>query len=73
MCKLGMYHSSRVTWHRISEIMWKFCYLSDTTETQEGTLDSVAARGRNGLSKFGDLLPLLTTKALLLGLRGRLY
>ena len=53
MCKLEIYHNSKVTWHRISEIMWKFCYLTDTVDIREGTLDSLLARGRDGLSKLG--------------------
>ncbi|KAK3891496.1 hypothetical protein Pcinc_004586 [Petrolisthes cinctipes] len=53
------------------EVVEKFCYLGDTIGAQGGAGASVMARVRRGWSKFRELLPLLTSRALPLLTKGR--
>ena len=55
------------------EFCENFCYLGDTAGSREGANDSVVTRIRSGWSKFRDLVPLLASKGLALGAKGRLY
>ncbi|KAK3882948.1 hypothetical protein Pcinc_012702 [Petrolisthes cinctipes] len=55
------------------EVVEKFCYLGDTIGAQGGTGAGVMARVRRGWSKFRELLPLLTSRALPLLTKGRVY
>ena len=55
------------------EVVQKFCYLGDMIEAQGGASAGVIARVRSGWSKFRELLPLLTSKALPLLTKGRVY
>ena len=55
------------------EIGEKFCYLGDTIGAREGTVDCVITRIRNGWSNFRDLVPLIPSRCLPLGAKGRLY
>ena len=55
------------------EVVQRFCYLGDTIEAQGGASAGVIARVRSGWSKFRELLPLLTSKALPLSTKGRVY
>ncbi|KAK3893367.1 hypothetical protein Pcinc_002801 [Petrolisthes cinctipes] len=55
------------------EVVEKFCYLGDTIGAQGGAGAGVMARVRRGWSKFRELLPLLTSRALPLLTKGRVY
>ena len=56
-----------------NEVVQRFCYLEDTIEAQGGASAGVIARVRSGWSKFRELLPLLTSRALPLLTKGRVY
>ena len=47
-----------------TEVVQKFCYLGDTIEAQGGARAGVIARVKSGWSKFRELLPFLTSRAL---------
>ena len=51
----------------------RFCYLGDTIEARGGASPGVIARVRSAWSKFRDFLPLLTSRALPLSTKGRVY
>ena len=51
----------------------KFCYLGDMLDAGGGTESSTATRERSGWEKFRGLLPLLTTNAISLKVKGELY
>ena len=55
------------------EVVQKFCYLGDMIEAQGGASAGVIVRGRSGRNFLRELLPLLTSKALLLLTKGRVY
>ncbi|KAK3896219.1 hypothetical protein Pcinc_000141 [Petrolisthes cinctipes] len=55
------------------EVVEKFCYLGDTIGAQGGAGAGVMARVRRGWSRFRELLPLLTSRALPLLTKGRVY
>ena len=55
------------------EVVDKFCYLGDTLDAGCGTVSSTVTRVRSGWKKFRELLPLLTTKAISLKVKGELY
>ena len=52
------------------EVVDKFCYLGDMLDAGGGAESSTVTRVRNGWKKFGELLPLLTTKAISLKVDG---
>ena len=52
-------------------IVDNFCYLGDKIGTRGG--DSVTANIRSEWSKFRDLVPLLASRGVHLGVRSRLY
>ena len=53
--------------------MKEFCYLGDTIGARGGAFDSERTRIRCGWFKFRDLVPLLASRGLSLGARGRSY
>ena len=55
------------------EVVDKFCYLGDMLDAGDGTESSTVTRVRSGWKKFRELLPLLTTKAISLKVKGELY
>ena len=55
------------------EVMDRFCYLGDTLDACGGAESSTITRVRSGWKKFKELLPLLTTKATSLNIRGEIY
>ena len=57
---------------QVIEVVQRFCYLGDTIEAR-GASACVIARVRSGWSKFRELLPLLTSRALPLSTKGRVY
>ena len=58
---------------QVIEVVQRFCCLGDTIEAQGGTTAGGIARVRSGWSKFRELLPLLTSTALPLTTKGRVY
>ena len=56
-----------------SELVDKFCYLSDMLSVDGDADAAVEARIRIGWNKFRQLVPLLTNKDVSLIMRGRLY
>ena len=50
-----------------------FCYIGDMIEAQGGAGAGLIARIRRGWSKFRELLPLVTSRALPLLTKGRVY
>ena len=81
MRKPGNSHNKGVPWHRIrlliSEKYRKFCYpdeiMGASRKEGGGSVASDLVRIRNGCSKFWDLIPLLTSRGLPVGAKGRLY
>ena len=55
------------------EVVDKFCYLGDMLDAGGGAESSNVTRVRSGWEKFRELLPLLTTKAISLKVKGELY
>lgn len=55
------------------EIVDRFCYLGDMLDAGGGAESSTITRVRSGWKKFRELLPLLTTRAVSLKVRGELY
>ena len=55
------------------EVVDKFCYLGDMLDAGGGAESSTVTRVRSGWKKFRELLPLLTTKAISLKVKGELY
>ena len=55
------------------EVMDRFCYLGDMLDACGGAESSTITRIRSGWKKFRELLPLLTTKATSLKIRGEIY
>ena len=55
------------------EVVDKFCYLGDMLDAGGGAESSTLTRVRSGWEKFRELLPLLTTKAISLKVKGELY
>ena len=55
------------------EVVDKFCYLGDMLDAGGGVESSTVTRVRSGWKKFRELLPLLTTKAISLKVKGELY
>ena len=55
------------------EIVEKIYYLGRAIETKRGAVDSTMTMIKSGWSKFRDLVPLLASKSLPLGAKGRLY
>ena len=55
------------------KVVDRFCYLGDMFDAGGGAESSTITRVRSGWKKFGELLPLLTTKATSLKVRGELY
>ena len=55
------------------EVVDKFCYLGDMLDAGGGAKSSTVTRVRNGWEKFRELLPLLTTRAISLKVKGELY
>ena len=53
-------------------ILW-FCYLGYTIGAREVAVDGVITRTRSGYCKFRDSLPLVASRGLPLGAKGRLY
>ena len=51
----------------------KFCYLGDMLDAGGGAESSTVTRVRSGWKKYRELLPLLTTKAISLEVKGELY
>ena len=54
------------------EVVDKFCYLGDMLDAGGGTESSTVTRV-SGWKKFREVLPLLTTKAISLKVKGELY
>ena len=52
------------------EVVDKFCYLGDMLDAGGGAESSTVTRVRSGWEKFRELLPLLTTKAISLKVKG---
>ena len=50
-----------------------FCFLGDILDGDGGADLATTARIRNGLMKFRELLPFLTSRAPPLGMKGRVY
>ena len=50
-----------------------FCYLGDSLDGDGGADLAATARIRNGLMKFRELLPFLTSRAPPLEMKGRVY
>ena len=50
-----------------------FCYLSDTKRARGTSFGNGITRIRSGWCKFRDLVPFLTSRALHLGAKSRLY
>ena len=55
------------------ECVKSFCYLGDTLDGDGGVDLAATARIRNGWMKFRELLPFLTSRALTLEMKGRVY
>ena len=55
------------------ECVKSFCYLGDTRDGDSGAHLADTVRNRNGWMKFRELLPFLTSRALLLEMKGRVY
>ena len=55
------------------EVVDKFCYLGDMIDASGGAESGTICRLQCGWKKFRELLPLLTTKAVPLKVRGKLY
>ena len=55
------------------EVVDKFCYLGDMLDDGDGAESSTVTRVTSGWRKFRELLPLLTTKAISLKVKGELY
>ena len=55
------------------EVVDKFCYLGDMLDAGGGTESNTVTRVRSGWKKFRELLPLLTTKAFSMKVKGELY
>ena len=55
------------------EVVDKFCYLGDVLDAGGGAELSTVTRVRSGWKKFRELLPLLTTTAISLKIKGELY
>ena len=55
------------------EVVDKFCNLGDMLDAGGGAESSTVTRVRSGWKKFRELLPLLTTKAISLKVKGELY
>ena len=55
------------------EVVDKFCYLGNMLDAGGGAKSSTATRVKSGWKKFRELLPLLTTKAISLKVKGELY
>jgi len=55
------------------EAVDSFCYLGDTVSATGGYMASITIRCRAAWSKFRELLPLLTNRAISLNTRGRIY
>ena len=55
------------------EVVDKFCYLGDMLDAGGGAESSTVTRVRIGWEKFRELLPLLTTKAISLKVKGELH
>ena len=54
------------------KVVDKFCYLGDMLDAGGGAEPSTVTRVRSGWKKFRELLPLLTTKAISLKVKGEL-
>ena len=52
------------------EVVDKFCYLGDMLDAGGAAESSTVTRVRSGWKKFRELLPLLTTKAISLKVKG---
>ena len=55
------------------EIMENFCYFGDTVRARKSVLYSVITRIRSRWCKFRDLVPLIVSRGLPLGAKGRRY
>ena len=55
------------------EVVDKFCYLGDKLDAGGRSESNTVTRVRSGWNKFRELLPLLTTKAISLKVKGELY
>ena len=64
-----------MSWHRIDSqslvIVEKLCYLDNTIGARGSAADSAKTIIKSGLSKFRDLVPLLTSRGLPLGEKGK--
>ena len=50
-----------------------FCYLGDMLSAGDGCESAVITRGRSAWGKYRDLLPILSSKNVALGTKGRVY
>ena len=55
------------------ECVKSFCYLGDTLDGDDGADLAATARIRNGWIKFRELLPILTSRAPPLEMKGQVY